>query len=120
MAIDSRERRQSAYGAFHVRGIPPVTPSAANDQEWRQEAFWGYSGILAAEAIALPECTLGVLSIVRLNGTGIQSEITNYGIGLLSKIEPSEGLLGIVRSNGIGVLSTITSDGQGVESTLCR
>jgi len=53
MALDSREKRQSAYGIFHVKGIPAVTPNAANDQEWRQEVFWGYSGILASEIVEI-------------------------------------------------------------------
>lgn len=45
MAIDTVERRRSAAGVgFFVVG-PGVTPNAAQDAEWRQQAAWGYSGI---------------------------------------------------------------------------
>lgn len=55
MAIDSAEKRRSAYYAFHVRGIPAVTPNAAKDAEWRAEVFWTYSGIaIAAPPTAIP------------------------------------------------------------------
>lgn len=30
--------------------FPSVTPNASKDQEWRQQAGWTYSGILAATA----------------------------------------------------------------------
>ena len=47
MAIDTRERRQSVVGISHYWSGPSVTPFAAQDAEWRQEAGWGYPGILA-------------------------------------------------------------------------
>lgn len=49
MAIDSREKRASAVGITSVMSIG-LTPNASKDQEWRQEAGWGYPGILAGEA----------------------------------------------------------------------
>jgi|TARA_R110002126_G_scaffold41120_1_gene119992 hypothetical protein len=48
MAIDSAEKRRSAFGVFDGRGIPSVTPNSSKDAEWRQEVLWGYSGIAAA------------------------------------------------------------------------
>lgn len=46
MAIDSREKRQSIVCINRLSG-PSPTPNAAKDQEWRQEAGYGYPGILA-------------------------------------------------------------------------
>lgn len=46
MAIDTREKRASIVGIDRLSG-PSVTPNAAKDQEWRQEAGYGYPGILA-------------------------------------------------------------------------
>ena len=48
MAIDSREKRQSAAWLYTGLGAPSVTPNASPDKEWRQQAGWGYSGIAAA------------------------------------------------------------------------
>jgi hypothetical protein len=45
MAIDSREKRQSAGSAAMVFTPPNVTPNAGKDAEWRQQSGWGYSGI---------------------------------------------------------------------------
>ena len=45
MAIDTAERRKSISGIQWTL-IPGVTPNAAQDREWRQEADWGYPGIL--------------------------------------------------------------------------
>lgn len=47
MAIDSAEKRKSISGINLVDG-PGVTPNSAQDQEWRQESGYSYSGILAA------------------------------------------------------------------------
>jgi len=51
MAVDTAEKRKSAAGtSFGYCGIiPGVTPNSSKDQEWRQQAGWGYSGILADE-----------------------------------------------------------------------
>ena len=52
MAIDSAEKRRSAAGVgFWVIG-PGVTPNASQDGEWRQQAGWGYSGILVSAVVA--------------------------------------------------------------------
>ena len=53
MAIDTREKRASVVGINMFFG-PSPTPNAAQDQEWRQEVGYGYSGILAAGAPAGP------------------------------------------------------------------
>lgn len=47
MAIDTREKRQAASVVSSYWMAPSPTPIAAKDQEWRQEAGWGYPGILA-------------------------------------------------------------------------
>lgn len=46
MAIDTAEKRRSAAGVS-VLGMlgGSVTPNAAKDVEWRQQAGWSYSGI---------------------------------------------------------------------------
>ena len=46
MAIDSAEKRRSVAGIPFFLGLG-VTPNASQDQEWRQQADWSYSGILA-------------------------------------------------------------------------
>lgn len=56
MAIDTAERRRSAAGVPFLPVGPGVTPNAAKDQEWRQQAAWSYGGILSAGA---PEPTPG-------------------------------------------------------------
>ena len=49
MAIDTAEKRRSAFNNFQLRtACPGVTPDVAKDAEWRKEAGWGYSGIAAA------------------------------------------------------------------------
>jgi hypothetical protein len=47
VAIDTAEKRRAAAGIpFLPLGVG-VTPNALADQEWRQQAGWSYSGILA-------------------------------------------------------------------------
>ncbi len=48
MAIDNREKRQSAATAGMVFMPPSVTPNSSKDKEWRQQVGWGYSGIVVA------------------------------------------------------------------------
>ena len=51
MAIDTAEKRRNVSGL--LTGVLPcaVTPNASKDVEWRQEAGWGYSGILPSGAV---------------------------------------------------------------------
>ncbi len=52
MAFDTREKRASIISTNP--GAPPSpTPNVAMDQEWRQEAGWGYAGILVGVPIAV-------------------------------------------------------------------
>ena len=52
MAIDSREKRQSVVAiSFYFYG-PSVFTNASQDQEWSQQAGYGYSGILAGAPVA--------------------------------------------------------------------
>lgn len=48
MALDTAEKRKSAAWLVTGLGASTVTPNASKDQEWRQQAAWGYSGIAAA------------------------------------------------------------------------
>ena len=43
--INTAEKRRSVSGIPLL--MPGVTPNASKDQEWRQEAGWSYSGVLA-------------------------------------------------------------------------
>jgi len=45
MAIDTLNKRQSAFSAFQRISLPSVTPDNSKPLAWRQQALWGYSGI---------------------------------------------------------------------------
>jgi hypothetical protein len=60
MAIDDREKRQSVVGINMIAG-PSPTPTAAQDQAWRQEAGYSYSGILADAPVAVTGTRYGLL-----------------------------------------------------------
>ena len=50
--LDSAEKRKSSSG-IHLYAVGPgVTNNASQDQEWRQEAGYGYPGILATGGAA--------------------------------------------------------------------
>lgn len=51
MAIDTAEKRKAISGIGFPGLIPGVTPNAAKDAEWRQQAGWLYSGIAVAADI---------------------------------------------------------------------
>lgn len=51
MAIDSAEKRRSAYGTpWEGGGKYGVTPNGSPDSEWRQQVGHVYSGIATAAA----------------------------------------------------------------------
>ncbi len=51
MAIDTKEKRASIVAiSFYPMG-PSATPNVSQDQEWRQIAGYGYSGILAGTIV---------------------------------------------------------------------
>ncbi len=52
MAIDDREKRQSVVAVSFYYYAPSVTPNSSKDQEWRQQAGYGYSGIAVGEPSA--------------------------------------------------------------------
>ncbi len=56
MAIDTAEKRKSLVGINYFNG-PGVTTNVLLDQEWRQQAGYGYSGILAALPGTVEEMT---------------------------------------------------------------
>jgi hypothetical protein len=64
MAIDSKEKRASVTGIHLYVAGPGVTPTAAQDQEWRQEVGYGYPGIAAAAPIP------GTIGLLKLLGVG--------------------------------------------------
>lgn len=68
MAIDNPEKRKSISGINYF--MPGVTPNSGQDQEWRQEAGYSYSGILAAS----PGGASGKLLSIR--------HIRNFNIGV--------------------------------------
>ena len=63
MAIDSAEKRRAISGIHYIAG-PGVTPLAGKDQEWRQEAGYGYPGISAATT-GVPISSLMLLKVGR-------------------------------------------------------
>ena len=78
MAIDTAEKRKSLSGIQHFL-IAGVTPTAAKDQEWRQESGWGYPGILAAT----PSATLQALKSLTLElGGGLGMTLLPTGNSL--------------------------------------
>ena len=54
MAVDTAEKRKAIAGIHMRYSGPGVTPNVLKDQEWRQEAGWGYNGILVATPAAPP------------------------------------------------------------------
>ena len=50
MAIDTDEKRKSISGIGYTGLMPGVTPNSGQDQEWRQQSGYSYSGILAGGA----------------------------------------------------------------------
>jgi len=66
MAIDTAEKRKSISGLRNI--YPGVTPNASKDQEWRQEAGWKYSGILAtSSSVVVAVVSLGELSVLQIS-----------------------------------------------------
>ena len=66
MAIDNREKRQSVVGINRILA-PSPTANASKDQAWRQQAGYGYSGILAAN----PTPASGQKTSLMLLGVGM-------------------------------------------------
>lgn len=75
MPIDSAEDRRAAAGVgAHPLG-PAVTPNAGHDGEWRQQAGYGYSGILVSAAVLLLQvATLAALACAERRLKGIKTE----------------------------------------------
>lgn len=53
MPIDTAEKRRSAAGVPSLPVGPGVTPDASQDEAWRQQAGWGYSGIPTSAPIVV-------------------------------------------------------------------
>lgn len=51
MAIDTAEKRRNIAGLYTGFHPVAVNPNASKDVEWRQQAGWGYSGILPGGTI---------------------------------------------------------------------
>ncbi len=65
MAIDNREKRQSAASAGMVFMAAGVTPNASKDGEWRQQVGWGYSGNALGAVIGIIKQI--IISYMRIN-----------------------------------------------------
>lgn len=75
MAIDSRQKRQSAYKILTPWFEQGVHPSGTIGQAQRQAAAWVYSGILAG--VPVPSVVGGIETIIAAKGylqTGITAE----------------------------------------------
>lgn len=75
MAIDTAEKRRSVAGIGFFLVGPGVTPNATKDQEWRQQAGWSYSGILAGAAAAVAEFWCALTGMSGLTGGGDIEEL---------------------------------------------
>lgn len=91
MAVDTAEKRRSVGGLPFL--IPGVTPNSAQDQEWRQESGWGYSGILVGVPSAV-SITSDILDynafIFRINGYDVHIERTADANAFIRRIEDYE------------------------------
>lgn len=59
MSIDSAEKRKSVVGVGQGYWVGPgVTPNSGQDQEWRQEVGYSYSGIAAASTGVVPRAIM--------------------------------------------------------------
>ena len=65
MAIDTAEKRKSIAGIHMRYSGPGVTNNSAKDQEWRQEAGYSYSGILASAPVTVTKRMLALLGVGR-------------------------------------------------------
>ena len=64
MAIDTAEKRKSVSGIGMYFTAPGITPNSKQDQEWRQQGGWSYSGILADLGIvAVGDVTIGFTTL---------------------------------------------------------
>lgn len=62
MAIDTAQKRASAGSLFP--GLPITqTPDAAKDQAWRQDAGWGYVGLLVSAPPAILPAQLEISDV---------------------------------------------------------
>ena len=65
MAIDNAEKRKAISG-IHLRAAGPgITNIALEDQEWRQQTGYSYSGILAAGPPDAGQPTMGRWRLIR-------------------------------------------------------
>lgn len=64
MAIDTAAKRKSLAGVIgYIIGGPGVTNNATHNLAWRQQAGYGYSGIPASGAVAVPATWLLLLGV---------------------------------------------------------
>lgn len=101
MAIDTPEKRRSVSGiGFFILG-PGVTPNASEDQEWRQQAGWSYSGILAgggggfsATAVPAPRWPLSMHLYESMGGALIYTFPNPQGVTITDNEHGFESLTG--------------------------
>ncbi len=67
MAIDTAAKRRNVSGIAGVPLIPGVTPDASQDEAWRQESGWGYSGIPVEPPVVIGDTVPAVWLAVPTN-----------------------------------------------------
>ena len=50
MAIDNPKDRKSAAGMYHVGSGPGMTPDATQDEQWRRDSGYSWSGLIQEAA----------------------------------------------------------------------
>lgn len=95
MAIDTVEKRKSVLGIHGPWTGTGVTPNAAKDQEWRQEAGYGYPGIAAGG------------QAFTATGAGVVDQITGTGAGTPGTLASGSGLVNLITGTGAGTPGAI-------------
>jgi len=75
MAIDTAEKRKAISGIHQYASGPGMTNMAAEDQEWRQQTGYSYSGILASPPAGAGQPTMGRWRLIRWMGLDRPVEI---------------------------------------------
>ena len=59
MAFDTAEKRRSASALYPPFGVGVTPIGSPVDQEWRQQAGWGYSGVVTEVGVPPPVTAQG-------------------------------------------------------------
>ncbi len=110
--INTAEKRRSVSGIW-IPLIAGVTPNAAKDQEWRQEAGWSYSGVLAAGAAAPSGIGAQALAAFLQSSVGIMQPA---GVGVQLLVAPLQTGTGEQKftTTGAQLLADLLQTGTGL------